>query len=246
MDLLFYVGLFLLGAVLGFIGTTTGGSALILIPVMVSFGIPAHAAIAQARFATLGTMISGLRLYHKEKKVDYALAFISSIFGISGAILGSLTLIDLPESDVKMMMGFLTIGCVVLTFFKRSKVIPTELNLVRRWIGYSLFFIVGYIGGFFGAQALLATYVLLFVFNKSMTESIGTRKVVGIMISLTSLVVYGFNDLIDWKQSGVLLSGTLLGGTFGSAYALRKGDEWAEKLFNIAVILLGFKMIFGF
>jgi uncharacterized membrane protein YfcA len=244
-DLLFYVALFLMGLGLGFVGTTTGGSALIMIPVMISFGVPTHAAIAQARFATLGTMVSGLRMYHREKKVDYSLALISSIFGVSGAILGALTLIDVSDVVLKQIMGYLTLGCVLLTFIKKYKPEHSPLNNYRRVFGYFLFFIVGFIGGFFGAQALLATYVLLFVFNKSMTESIGTRKVLGIMISLTSLAVYGMNDLIDWKQSAILVSGTLLGGTFGSAYALKMGDDWAEKLFNVAVIALAIKMILG-
>lgn len=235
---------FILGAALGFIGTTTGGSALILIPVMVSMGLPIQSAVAQARFATLGSMVSGMRLYHKEKKVDYSLAFFSSIFGISGAVLGSLTMVDLPEKQLKFLIGSITIFCAFLNLLRRREYKPLELTLSKRLIGYALFFVVGYVGGIFGAQAILATYVLLFFFNKSMTESIGTRKVVGVLISIASLLVYGMNDLIDWSQSLPLLAGTLVGGTFGSAYALKKGDVWAENLFNLAIIILGIILIF--
>ncbi|WP_256534834.1 TSUP family transporter [Pseudomonas sp. 35 E 8] len=67
-------GLVLLGVITGFIGTNTGGSVFLTVPVMIWLGIPPQSSIATARLASVGTMFAGLRHFHNSGKVDYRLA----------------------------------------------------------------------------------------------------------------------------------------------------------------------------
>jgi uncharacterized membrane protein YfcA len=42
-----------------------------------------------------------------------------------------------------------------------------------------------------------------------------------------------------------LLAGSLLGGYLGSHYALKKGNQWIKRAFEVATILIGLKLILG-
>ncbi|MCC8398777.1 MAG: TSUP family transporter, partial [Rickettsia endosymbiont of Labidopullus appendiculatus] len=66
--------LFILGLITGFIGTNTGGSVLVTVPIMIWLGISPQSAIASARVASIGTMVAGLRQFYKNGKVDFYLA----------------------------------------------------------------------------------------------------------------------------------------------------------------------------
>ncbi|WP_276307136.1 sulfite exporter TauE/SafE family protein [Pseudomonas orientalis] len=86
---------------------------------------------------------------------------------------------------------------------------------------------------------------LHYFFRKTISESIGTRKVGGLALSIGSLILFGLNGIVNWRYGGYLLTGTLLGANAGARFALSKGDEWMEWVFNIVVIGLALKLLFG-
>lgn len=242
--------LFLLGLVTGFIGTNTGGSVLINVPVMVWLGISPPSAIASSRLASMGTMLGGLRYFHKNKKIDYRLAIFVSFFGIIGALIGAHVLFIVPEIVLKKIMGILILALLGISLFK-IKTFSFQphfrhISLMRKWLGCILFLFVGGIGGFFGCQAKLSTFIFQLVFNKTISESAGTRKVSGLAISIASLLIYGIHGIIDWKFGIALMAGTLIGSSCGAYYGLKKGDAWMQNFFNVVVGVLGVGMIFGF
>lgn len=238
--------LFALGLVTGFIGTNTGGSALITIPVMVLLGISPQSAIASARVASLGTMLAGLRQFHQKGKVDYLLAFPAAILGSVGAIAGAVLMVSVSEHILQQGIGILTLVlCSFSLLFRRR--VKADLDkkplLLEKVAGYLLFLLAGMLGGFFGGQAIIATYIFTLFFHKTMSESIGTRKVSGLAISVAAIFIYGWHGSIHWLFALSLISGTLIGSTFGSRYGLKKGDKWMESLFTVVVVLLALTLI---
>lgn len=240
------VFLFLLGLVTGFIGTNTGGSSFITVPTMVYLNIPIHSAIATARIASTGTMVSGLWQFHKSGKIDYRVALPASFFGLLGAICGGYILLNLPESLMKKVIAIIILTFSALSFFKKERNNSSaDISKKKKYLGYISFILIGILGGIFGGQALLATYVYLLIFNKTMSESVGTRKVTGLVISLTSLLIYGVHGLINWKIGSYLIGGTLIGSYIGSSFALRKGDRWMQNLFTVVVIIVCARLFLG-
>jgi len=43
----------------------------------------------------------------------------------------------------------------------------------------------------------------------------------------------------------VLLAGSLLGGYFGAHLAIKKGNRWIKRAFEIITLLIGIKLILG-
>ena len=242
--MIYEVILFFLGLVTGFVGTNTGGSALVTVPVLVSLGIPPQSAIATARVASVGTMISGLSQFHRAGKVDYKLALPACLFAVLGSLTGAQLLLEIPPSLLQKFIGALTLFFTGLSFAKKAQGSEGQNDLRIRVFGYSLFFFTGLVGGFFGGQAILATYVYVLIFNKTLTESIGTRKVTGLAVALPSLLFYGVHGIIEWQCASCLVGGTLIGSYFGTQFAIKQGDVWLKYLFVIVSSLLSIRLVF--
>lgn len=237
-------GLVILGIVTGFVGTNTGGSVFFTVPVMIGLGIAPQSAVATARLASLGTMLAGLRHFHKHGKIDYAAAFPAALLGLLGALAGASLLIEIDPLLLHKIIGALTLLLVALSLIKKPLAGESHPSWIRRLAGYLLFIPVGAVGGLFGGQAKLSTYIYIIFFRKTISESIGTRKVGGLVLSIGSLMVFGINGIINWQYGGCLLAGTVLGANAGARFALSKGDEWMEWVFNIVVIGLALKLLF--
>lgn len=236
--------LFIVGVVTGFVGTNVGGSALMTVPIMIWLGISPQSAVASSRVASLGTMLGGLRQFHRTGKVDYKLGFKASILGVIGAVLGAYLLTNLPANIVEKVIGVLTLVLLLTSLLrKKIKFITTSNPLILQSLGYLFFLFAGLLSGFFGGGAIIVTLVFLLCFGKSISESVGTRKVNGLLVNFAAIFTYWNYHIINWEFSIALILGTLIGSTLGAKYAIKKGDRWMEYLFNIVVIGLAIKLL---
>lgn len=242
--MIYDVLLFLLGLVTGFVGTNTGGSSLVTVPVLISLGITPQAAIATTRVAAVGTMVSGLTQFHKAGKVDYRLALPACFFAIAGSLAGAQALFIVPPELLQKCIGVLTLIFTAISFVKKQDGLERPLSPKLRMVGYALFFFTGFVGGCFGGQSILAAYIFALIFNKTLLESVGTRKVIGLAVAVPSVYFYGLNGIIQWQYACCLIGGTLIGSYFGSQYAISKGDLWLKYLFTIVSTCFSINLIF--
>ena len=55
----------------------------------------------------------------------------------------------------------------------------------------------------------------------------------------------GLIGTIAWGWMPALLAGSLIGGYVGSHYAIKKGNRWIKRVFEIVTILIGLKLVFS-
>ena len=164
-------GLVLLGVITGFIGTNTGGSVFLTVPVMIWLGIPPQSSIATARLASVGTMFAGLRHFHNSGKVDYRLAAPAAALGLAGALIGASLLVQIDPALLHKIIGGLTLLLVALSLIRKPHSPKATPSSLRRFCGYVLFVPVGMIGGLFGGQAKLSTYLyIIFLKKRSVSQ----------------------------------------------------------------------------
>lgn len=240
--------LFFLGLACGFIGTHAGGTALISIPIMTVMGIPIQSAVANSRISALLGGIGGIGEFHRRGKIDYPLALPACIFTVCGAFAGATFFLRLSPEHVQLAVSvlLLVLAPFTLIFRKRPPATPRAISPRRRIFGYLLLALVAAVGSFAGAQALLATYVYLFVFHKTMSESVGTRKISSLAATIVNAGLYGFAGIIEWGLAFALASGSLIGAHYSARYGLDKGDKWISALFTTMVVLLSLKMLYSF
>jgi uncharacterized membrane protein YfcA len=236
--------LVLFGALVGFVSTNTGGGSLVMIPLMVALGYSPQTSIATTRLSAIGGMIAGLHLFHKEKKIDYRLAYQASLLSIAGALVGAFALTQVPSALLLRLVGVFTLALAALSFVKKRPAfgaLPSKR--AKRW-GFFTFFLTGLWGGFYGGAAILSTYVYTLFFHKTMTESLGTRKITGLLVNFAALLIYGINSYVDWSLGLTLFLGVLIGSYFGTRWGLKKGDLVLERLFQCVAVSCALYLLF--
>lgn len=223
-----------------------GGSGLITIPGLIFIGLPPQVAIATDQIGLIGESISGWFAFHRAKKIDYSLALPLAFVAAVGATIGACLLVQLPTESVETMVGVLVLLIGIL--IARNKSIGTQPEVTESRASAirlgSLYLVVGFWGGLFGAGfGLLSRYVLLLSFRKTFTETAAIGKLISIAVASSAIPIFVWNGLVNWLATAPLLLGMTVGSYFGARYALVIGDEKMRILFLIIVAVSSAKLL---
>ena len=108
-------------------------------------------------------------------------------------------------------------------------------------------FVVGFLNGSItSGTGLFLTMWLIHHFGLDYKRAVAyTLVLCGLVWNGTGAIVLGMLGTIAWGWMPALLAGSLLGGYLGSHYALKKGNLWIKRAFEIVTILIGLKLIIG-
>jgi|GEM_PF-1270558 len=245
METLFIVGTFLISTFASFVGTNTGGTGLVIVPILLLFGLPPHLAVGSSRAGSLGGTITGIFAFHRLGKIDYRIGIPVFFLSSLGAFIGSHVLLATPGDLLKRILAVFILFMLTVMFFKR------DVGVVRRshrgpflrLCGYASFVGTGFWAAYVGGGAgILDRYTLVFLFGRTLIESSGIRKIAGIGMVITATSVYTMNGNILWHYAIAVFVGSGIGAYVGSVIGIRKGEAWVRPLFigmtAIAAILM--------
>lgn len=237
--------IFLASGITTFVGASTGGSAMFIIPTCIFLGFPVPVAVATTKLSNFFSMLGALVGFSKYKKIDYKLGAIGSVIGCVGAYIGSSLLLIAPPELVKKLMGILMIVLLVISFIKKKvkPEITEEVHWWRKIIGYISIFLSGCIGASFGGQGVLLVYTLTLLFGMEFLRASGTRVIISLTTIAVSLFVYSDAGAIDWRYGAVMAIASLIGTYFGALYSVKKGEGIIERIFDAVVVILSIKLL---
>jgi len=112
--------------------------------------------------------------------------------------------------------------------------------------GAGLFFIGALNGSLTSGTGLFVTLWLVRWFGLDYRRAVAyTLILVGIFWNGTGALTLAFLAEIHWEWLPALLAGSLLGGYAGAHLAIRKGNRWIKRGFEIITLLIGIKLIIG-
>jgi uncharacterized membrane protein YfcA len=241
-NIIIFVSLF----TFNFIGATTGGSALLTLPMCIFLGFTPAQAIATTRFGVLGSTIAGWYGFKKENKVNYQIGLLGALFACAGAVGGAYYLISLPTHLIQQGLGVIMLLAVGLMLFPKKYITQAMPSMARKYkhaVGYFLLAGAGFLSGMFGGQGILLNFILISAFNQTFLEAAGTRTIINLFIALVSIIVYSDEHIIHWDYAAVILVAMAAGSYFGALYGLKKGDKWVEKIFLTIAVLMALYLI---
>jgi len=108
-------------------------------------------------------------------------------------------------------------------------------------------FVVGFLNGSItSGTGLFLTMWLIHHFGLDYKRAVAyTLVLCGLVWNGTGAVVLGYVGTIAWGWMPALLLGSVIGGYVGSHYAIRKGNLWIKRSFEIVTILIGLKLMLG-
>jgi uncharacterized membrane protein YfcA len=228
-------------------GAAGGGGGLVSLPLLVQLGLSPATAIATGKFAGLGLSAGSSLRFFREKLADRRLLIVFSVFAVIASLLGSLLLLAVKdyERQLEVVMGLviLFVG-IPLLYFKHMGVERHDRSQGMRSLGFVLLFIgivfQAALGGGIGSLQLI---VLMGCFGMTALTASATRRMMQLLVAVTSLVVFILSGIVDYRFGLVGLGTSLVGGYLGAHIAIKKGNKFVINLFALTSAILALQLL---
>ena len=256
----------------GFVGALTGlGGASILIPVMISFGVPVKEAIACGMITVIATSSGSASSYVRERITNVKVAMYLEMFTITGAILGAtITTVIAPVYLYFFFAAFLLTSFLELRNpDKKGSHSPREQDRFSKWLelrgsyfdeaaqriveykiqhpvlGGMGMFVAGLAAGMLGigAGAFKVTVQENILKMPSKVSSTTSNLIIG-MTALAGTSVYLLSGLLNITLMTPMAVGTTIGALIGGRVLNRFTERTLEILFFLVVTFLIIEMLY--
>jgi len=223
------------------------GAAIILIPVMVSLGIPITSAKPVGLFyntvSLVGASISNIKNKRLDFKVGIPIIIFSFIFAAAGAYLSKF----IPSKFIMILfICFLLFSGSMFLFFKnkgtdtyRKDVPVVKLSL----IGVIAGLLSGLLG--IGGGSVISPLMLILGFNPKKIAAV-TAFVVPFS-AFSGFITYWSIGAIDWSILPIVSVGGIGGATMGTIFMQKKlNAKVVKKILAVILLLMAVKMALFF
>ena len=226
-----------------------GGAGLIQFPMLIFLGLPFGVALATHKVASVALGLGATLRHGREGHLERRFALIILGAGLPGVILGARLVLHVPERWATLALGVLTLGLGIYSVLKPNlgmEHTPKHREGVALGVGAVGLFVVGVLNGSItSGTGLFLTMWLIYYFGLDYKRAVAyTLVLCGLFWNGTGALVLGLLGTIAWDWMPALLAGSLIGGYLGSHFAIKKGNRWIKRAFEVVTILIGAKLIF--
>ncbi len=236
-----YPLIILVGFIAAFLNTVGGGGSLFSVPILTFIGLPITMANATSRVAILFQNIFAVGGFRsKGVELPWPYAIYLGLASLGGGVLGSFlasTMSDDVFKKIFVVVMIFSVGLVLFDPFKSKG--DEKLSGKHQMIGAFLFLFIGVYGGFVQAGiGFLVIAVLSLVNNLSLVKSNYVKVFAAIVYTGVSVIVFAWQDKIDWFIGLILAIGHALGGWYASRWSVKAGEVWIKRVMVFSVIAM--------
>lgn len=236
----------------GTINTVVGSGTLVTFPILVALGFaPVNAIVSNAMGLVAGGF-SGAWGYRREAASVKGTLLKLIPLSIVGGLIGSMLLLNLPESVFGVVAPVLLICALVLVIFqprlskwaktRQAAQGGTDPGSADRakipLILYILVFVIGVYGGYFtAAQGVLLMAVFGVFLQANLQQSNAIKVILSLLVNLVAALMYLFTapERIHWPVVILIAVGSLIGGFIGA----KIGRKLSPGLLRTVIVILG-------
>jgi uncharacterized membrane protein YfcA len=227
-----------------------GGAGLLQLPALIFLGLPFAIALATHKLASVALGVGATARHLKSSRLERQFALFMLFTGVPGVIVGANIILLVPDRNAEIALGILTLGLGVYSGLKRSlgqTHDPQHRDRKGMVVGGLMLFVIGGLNGSLtSGTGLFVTLWLVRWFGMDYQRAVAyTLILVGIFWNGTGALTLGILGNIRWDWIPMLLVGSLLGGYLGAHMAIKFGNRWIKRVFEIVTIAVGLKLIIG-
>ena len=235
----------------GFIDAIAGGGGLLVMPALLSTGMPPHLVVGTNKLAgTFGTLSASITFIRKGL-FQPALWWAMSFGTLVGALLGAVFVYLLSAGALKTLLPLAVLGAAAYLAWPRrgstlaAKVKPAAPPRVPsrglKWLtGGLIGFYDGFIGPGTGAFWMAAAMKL---FGLDLVAAAGVARFMNFISNATALATFMAFGNIDYVI-GLGMGGALMVGAFiGAHSAIRYGAPFIRPVFLLVVALMAARLL---
>ena len=227
-----------------------GGAGLLQLPILIFLGLPFAVALATHKVASVALGVGATLRHLREGTLERRFVIFILACGLPGVVLGASLILRVPGRAAEIALGLLTLGLAVYSFRRADLGQVTRLRHQQGaglWVGGAVLFLIGALNGSLtSGTGLFVTLWLVRWFGADYKSAVAyTLILVGLFWNGTGALTLGLLGEIRWSWLPALLAGSLLGGYLGAHLAIRQGNRWIKRVFELVTLLVGIKLILG-
>ncbi|MFC2186995.1 sulfite exporter TauE/SafE family protein [Fulvivirgaceae bacterium LMO-SS25] len=231
----------------GFLNTIAGGGSLLSLPLLIFLGLPPTVANATNRVAVFIQNIFSVAGFQSKGVSAYPYSIWLGISSFFGGLLGAMFAVNIDGEVFNRILAVIMVAVILLTVFS-SKSVKTQvekLDFKHQAYGVIVFFFIGIYGGFIQAGVgFLMIPALTMINGFSLVKTNSAKVFVALFFTLSSLVVFIYEDQVNWIWGLILAGGSAGGGWVASRWSVNKGDVWIKRFLVVTVLALAIKLWF--
>lgn len=225
-----------------------GGAGLIQLPALIFLGLPFAIALATHKVASVALGLGATLRHLREDSLERRFALYILCCGVPGVIVGASIILQVPDRMAEVALGLLTIALGVYSAVKPALgqvYQPRHRELQGYVIGGLVLFLIGILNGSLtSGTGLFVTLWLVSWFGLDYKRAVAyTLVLVGLAWNGSGALVLGMLGNIYWAWLPALLLGSLIGGYLGAHMAIKFGNVWIKRVFEVVTVLIGIKLI---
>lgn len=227
-----------------------GGAGLIQFPVLIFLGLSFSIALATHKVASVALGIGAVLRYLKTSRLERQFVLLMLLTGLPGVVLGGNIILLVPDRWAEIALGMLTGGLGIYSILK-PQLGQHYMPVHRDWsgciMGGLVLFLIGFLNGSLtSGTGLFVTLWLVGWFGMDYQRAVAyTLIMVGLFWNGAGAITLGLLGDIRWDWLPALLLGSLLGGYLGSHLAIKHGNRWIKRAFEIVTLCISVKLIYG-
>lgn len=187
--------------------------------------------------------------YLKSERLDRHFVAIILAAGIPGVVIGARMILFVPEQIALLGLGLLTGGLGLYSLLKPAlgqDYYPKHRNSSGYLIGAGVLFFLGILNGSLtSGTGLFVTLWLVAWFGLDYKRAVAyTLILVGLFWNGSGAITLGLFGNIRWDWLPALLAGSLLGGYVGTHLAIKHGNQYIKRAFELVTLLISAKLLF--
>jgi len=236
------------GLVISIFSVSVGGTALVMVPLLIFLGLDPRTAVASNRFAILFLSTSGALTFMRSVPLPRPRAIAAHVVPVAGgAFLGATLVMMTAQGTIKLVVAVATIAVALLLLLKRDIGVEPAARPAGRGrvlLSLALVFPLSIYGGYFGGgYAALLTYLLVFVLGLTFLQAVAATRMLSVPMAATASILLGLKGVIDFSVAIPLAAAYIIGGRIGAGLAVRKGNRWVKTLFVLAAIAMSLRLL---
>ena len=235
------------GLVAGFVNALAGGGSFLTLVALEFAGLPASMANGTNRVAVLVQNVAAVLGFKSKGLSDFKLSLQLGLPAFLGSIVGAYVVIDLPTAIFHRILAAAMLVMLVTLVLDPKKLLhkrPRRMTPARRWLGYLVFFAVGFYGGAIQAGVgffLIAALVFFAGLDLVRTNS---HKVFIIgLFTLFALLMFVLRGQVHWVLGLVLSAGNAAGAWIASRLAVEKGEKLVKIVLGVMLTVVSLQYL---
>jgi uncharacterized protein len=231
------------GMAAGAINVVVGSGTLITFPTLLAFGYSPLVANVSNTVGLVPGALSGVHTYRRELSGQGRRTAFLGLFSSTGAVVGSLLLLRLPETAFRRVVPYLILlACALVALqpflaqWLRPSGPPVRRFGHRGQILFLAVFACGIYGGYFGAaQGVILISLLAIFIDDHLQRLNAVKNVLAMLANGVAGVIFAVSGHVSWVAAGLLAAGSSVGGQVGG----RLGRRLPPPVLRVAIVVVG-------